>query len=316
MAVNLTQLLQLIAPLLSTELRSLTFQDDVFFGTQEADSVVRPPGAGEFAFGTLAPDVLPVNLFLFPTAGENLVVGTLTGRDDGDDQIFGLGGEDVIDAGANDDTIYGGSGRDVLHGRTGDDWLYGGNNGDVLFGESLIGIGTPGPDGFMLAQLAVDEEGDDHLFGGGESDLLFGFGGNDALDGGEDNDTLDGGADNDLLTGHRGFDTFIFAARNLTFGSEPPPIVGPGHDTIIDFEQDIDGIRLIGFENASGASLAFADLDTNGNGVLDNADANVAVDPTGETVINLTSFSPIDQTSILTVLGSVNPLRETDFTFA
>ena len=163
----------------------------------------------------------------------------------------------------------------------------------------------------------MDEEGDDHLYGGGENDLLFGFAGNDHLDGGEDADWLDGGAGNDRLTGGGGPDTFVFAAENFGFSFAPPiPIVGPGRDTIHDLEQGSDTIRLIGFRTASGASLQFANLDTNGNGVLDNADANVAVDPTGATAIDLAPYAPPDRTGVLTVLGSFNALTAGDFAFA
>ena len=80
---NLTE----IVAALNLPLGDLTFEDDILIGTQRGDRIVRPLEAGEFAFGTLAPDALPVNLSLFPGGGGNLVVGTSTTRDDGDDQV-------------------------------------------------------------------------------------------------------------------------------------------------------------------------------------------------------------------------------------
>ena len=57
---NLTE----IVAALNLPLGDLTFEDDILIGTQRGDRIVRPLEAGEFAFGTLAPDILPVNLSL------------------------------------------------------------------------------------------------------------------------------------------------------------------------------------------------------------------------------------------------------------
>jgi uncharacterized protein len=59
-----------------------------------------------------------------------------------------------------------------------------------------------------------------------------------------------------------------------------------GNDTIRDFTQGEDAIGVPFF-----GTLTFADFDTNGNGVLDDGDAPVAV-ADGDTVIDFTAFTP------------------------
>jgi Ca2+-binding RTX toxin-like protein len=341
---NVTQLLEN----LGLPLGDLTSADDFLLGTPRDDVIMRARDLGEFAFGKLAPGFLPVPLSLFPTGALNLVVGTFS-ADDGDDQVYGFDGDDLIDTGGGDDTIYGGSGSDILHGRSGDDWLYAGDGQDILFGESLRGIRPAAPGGLVLGRpVAEDEFGgtddffgdDDHLFGGLDTDFLFGLDGNDHLDGGQGGDVLVGGAGNDRLTGGSASggsipvpgdttgrsltsidDTFVFEAENISTGIR----TGFGVDTITDFEQVVnpDRILLIGFRNAAGAPLGFGDLDTNNNTVLDNGDANIAVDPTGSTTIELSPFSPLDpadplvfhEVSILIVHGKTTPLDAEDFVF-
>jgi Ca2+-binding RTX toxin-like protein len=69
--------------------------------------------------------------------------------------FFGLGGNDVIDAGAGDDTLNGGAGSDQLRAGTGTDHLDGGTENDVLyFGANLsagdVGDGGAGRDAIVL----------------------------------------------------------------------------------------------------------------------------------------------------------------------
>ncbi len=89
--------------------------------------------------------------------------------------------------------------------------LSGGNGNDYIYGRA----------------------GNDTLNGDGGIDHLYGQNGNDTLIGGEGNDFLQGGAGNDNLTGGDGQDTFVLAA-------------GKGTDTITDFEDGSDIIRLNG----------------------------------------------------------------------
>ena len=98
---------------------------------------------------------------------------------DGNDQIIGNAGDDVLS---------GGSGDDELFGNTGNDFLDGGDDDDVLNGN-------------------LDN---DTLIGGAGSDLLNGGAGEDFLSGDAGNDTLNGGAGNDFILGGDGADVFVF----------------------------------------------------------------------------------------------------------
>ena len=90
--------------------------------------------------------------------------------------------------------------------------------------------------------------GRDTLAGGAQGDVLRGGKGTDRIDGAGGNDQIDGGGGNDTVSGGVGSDTFSF-------------LPGSGADTIADFGDDIDTIRLgdgFGFGSVSQA-LGFAD---------------------------------------------------------
>ncbi len=113
------------------------------------------------------------------------------------------------------DFIIGGDGsvgdNDFFFGDANSNNLSGGNGNDFIYGRA----------------------GNDTLNGDGGIDHLYGQNGDDTLVGGEGNDFLQGGAGNDNLTGGNGQDTFVLAA-------------GKGSDTITDFEDGTDIIRLNG----------------------------------------------------------------------
>jgi Ca2+-binding RTX toxin-like protein len=73
--------------------------------------------------------------------------------------------------------------------------------------------------------------GDDRIYGGAGRDRLLGGDGNDSLSGGSQNDFLDGGKGNDRLRGDSGADTFLFA-------------LGSGRDLVVDFQDNVDTIRI------------------------------------------------------------------------
>ncbi|PSU20489.1 hypothetical protein CTM97_17665, partial [Photobacterium phosphoreum] len=75
---------------------------------------------------------------------------------------------------------------DLSHPLDGNDILHGGNGNDLIFGQG----------------------GDDQLVGGLGDDILLGGSGNDVLEGGAGNDVLIGGQGNDELWGGEGKDTF------------------------------------------------------------------------------------------------------------
>ncbi|MFR9703108.1 type I secretion C-terminal target domain-containing protein, partial [Aeromonas sanarellii] len=108
---------------------------------------------------------------------------------------------------ANDkgDTLYGGDGNDILFGQGGDDFLYGGAGNDILFGGS-------GND------TLYGESGSDVLSGGSGNDTLYGGTGNDVLGGGLGNDILVGGFGDDILKGDAGADAFTWLKGDTEAG--------------------------------------------------------------------------------------------------
>ena len=72
------------------------------------------------------------------TNGDNNLNGT-----PGNDLIFALGGDDKVEGNSGDDCIVGGSGKDRLNGNNGNDYIEGNSGNDDLFGnnedDTLIG---------------------------------------------------------------------------------------------------------------------------------------------------------------------------------
>ena len=165
---------------------------------------------------------------------------------DGDDQLFGGNDIDYLYGGSGADYLSGNSERDFLYGEDGDDELIGGEGGDYLYGGA----------------------GQDELIGADHFDFLYGGDGDDLVSGGLGDDLLSGGAGTDNLYGGRGRDVFVFAGADLN-GSQ---------DRIGDFEIAIDVLTLQGVRTAAGVAITgFADLDTNGDAVLNTADAGVTI---------------------------------------
>lgn len=105
---------------------------------------------------------------------------------------------------------------DDIYGLAGNDWLYGRSGHDDIYGG----------------------RGNDQLFGGRGNDDLDGDSGNDSLFGGVGNDEIDGGVGDDVLTGGDGADRFEFER-------------GEGRDTITDFQNGIDKLKIEGFDAAA-----------------------------------------------------------------
>ncbi|WP_460097797.1 calcium-binding protein [Pseudomonas sp. S3_C01] len=97
--------------------------------------------------------------------GEDALADSLSGLD-GDDKLYGLGGNDTLSGGNGADELSGGEGSDTLLGGAGDDWLSGDTGSDTLQGGA----------------------GDDRLSGDTGSDTLIGGTGNDQLSGDRGND--------------------------------------------------------------------------------------------------------------------------------
>jgi glucose/arabinose dehydrogenase len=103
--------------------------------------------------------------------------------------------------------------------------------------------------------------GNDRIYGGAGADIIFGGQGADRLFGGEQNDTISGGRGRDVLRGGIGDDSLSggASADAFIFGQDG------GHDTIGDFADGVDTIRLRSDLGVSDADQALA-LATESNG--------------------------------------------------
>ncbi len=165
---------------------------DILFGGDQDDTIY--PGQGDD--------------LVFGGNGDDLIDETRTGTvspwlQDGDDQLIGEAGKDLLFAGAGDDKVHGGPGDDQADGGAGNDTIKGNRGSDVLYGG-------PGDD------TLEGNKGNDYLDGGRGQDRLLGNQGRDVLSGGYGDDVLLGGVDDDTT------------------------ITGPGNDTVLDTAGDGD----------------------------------------------------------------------------
>jgi len=193
----------------------------------------------------------------------------------GDDEVRGYDGNDTLNGSGGIDTLRGENGADILNGDDGDDLLHGGAGADQLNGGNGVDtavylLATAGvsinlttgvhtgeaagdtfnsvehfqlTNGFTLVDSFTGSAGNDWVAGYKGVDNLNGMDGNDTLNGGEHNDVLDGGAGadklyggtgNDQETGGSGADQFTINAKAF------------GADTVTDFENGVDKIRIQG----------------------------------------------------------------------
>ena len=220
--------------------------DDLFSGTAGVADTINAGIGNDTVFGLSRDDILNGE------DGNDIINGghgsdTITGGA-GNDMLYGAFGNDVIDGGEGDDIIKGNDHRDTLTGGKGADTLYGGADDDTLSG----GTGSDRLYGGTGNDILNGNRGNDRLRGGDGDDQLFGLLNRDHLEGGAGNDLLDGGEARDWLFGGAGADTFVFAA---TYGT----------DSIEDWEDGTDVIDL--------TSFGFTDFNTD---VLANAVQNGA----------------------------------------
>lgn len=149
---------------------------------------------------------------------------------DGDDFLYGNGGNDTLDGGNGKDKLYGGDHDDTLNGGDDDDYLYGESGEDTLNGDG----GNDWLYGGDYKDVLNGGADDDHLYGESGNDILNGGSGNDKLYGGDDIDTLNGDADNDTLDGGdgadrlfggTGFDTYIADSQDYILDTDGDGVV-------------------------------------------------------------------------------------------
>ncbi len=173
--------------------------------------------------------------------------------------------------------LSGGLGADSLVGGSGSDTVsYAGSNAAVD-----VDLQTGTHSGGHAAGDTIS--GVENLAGSDHGDTLTGDAAGNVLDGGAGDDSLDGGAGDDWLVGGSGVDTLAggLGTDTLTGGADGDRFVfsgSLGDQHIADFGA---GDRI---DFALGLVAHFAALDTNVNGVLDDADADITVSG-GHTII-------------------------------
>ena len=146
----------------------------------------------------------------------------------GSDFIYGRGGNDVISGGDGNDVIWGGEGADDIDGGAGRD--------RVQYSEAKSGVLVDLAFSYLNSGEAFGDRfiSIEDIYGSSFNDRLRGDGGNNIIWGGAGMDSLQGRGGNDILYGGIGADTFYFAK-------------GWGMDKIVDFEDGVDQINLVGF---------------------------------------------------------------------
>jgi hypothetical protein len=167
----------------------------------------------------IASMLIAATVILAPTAVTAEAIRTCDGKPatmtygNGDNDIIGTPGQDVIVAGGGDDFIVAGEGRDRVCGEGGRDLVYGETGGDFLLsggrgidhvdgssGDDFISGGDDRDGGNdvtwretnMFTPNLIGGDGADRLFGGNGSDDVFGRAGADDISGGDGNDALRG----------------------------------------------------------------------------------------------------------------------------
>ena len=170
---------------------------------------------------------------------------TLNGKDNIDDVMRGLGGNDTIrgrggndslSGGSGNDKVYGDGGDDKVSGDSGNDWVYGGFGNDRAYG----GAGNDKVYGNAGHDRVYGGSGHDTVDGGSGNDWVYGDSGNDKVYGGTGDDVVNGGAGNDRLYGGAGSDAFMFNTRLGTASTDRKV----NFDTVVDFNVKYDSFLL------------------------------------------------------------------------
>ncbi|MEO1524778.1 MAG: NosD domain-containing protein [Planctomycetota bacterium] len=122
-------------------------------------------------------------------------LGDVLRGEEGDDQIWALGGADLVFGGPGNDWIDAGVGSDHVEGGQGDDQIFAGRGlANHLFGNE-------GDDTIWGSHV-----GDDVIDGGAGNDDINAQAGDDTIDGGSGHDRIDGGPGIDIVRGGDGDD--------------------------------------------------------------------------------------------------------------
>jgi Ca2+-binding RTX toxin-like protein len=181
------------------------------------------------------------------TGTGNALANVLTGAA-GTDRLFGNAGNDVLNGRGGTDALYGGLGDDVLHGGLGADRLDGGLGRDTASYQTaaarvvvdMTPTGAAGNQGDARGDILI---GIEDVIGSNFNDILSGNNLANALYGGAGNDRIWGRGGADQLFGGAGSDVFVFRPAG-------------GGDRVMDFQDNIDTIALVGFAGLTTADKA------------------------------------------------------------
>lgn len=219
--------------------------DDTYYGVESDDTVVEAANEG---IDLIRLDAVGAS-FTLPDNVENLMNETGTGADlignvlgnelsggSGNDRIYGLAGNDILDGLSGYDELYGGPGDDLYILRRGYDdtslivelanegidrvavilpsYILPDNVENLTGGAYAIGATIYGNTltGNALANAILGSEAADTIYGLDGDDVLSGNSGNDTLYGGNGNDTLNGGQGFNTLYGEAGDDVLLVVA--------------------------------------------------------------------------------------------------------
>ena len=212
-----------------------------FAGTGNFIEVVQPAAVGNIGTAAITTDDLvvrgnrPFNADLVLQNNGFLLLGG-----NGNFDVLGTSGNDIITTNRGNNQVQGGDGDDIIVASLGNDTLDGGvgedfaifpiastigltldlvdqsNNAGAAQGTRLLNFErfalTNNADVFLGDQLAVavaGYDGNDNITGGLGNDIVFGMGDDDAIDGRGGDDQLNGGAGNDLVDGGSGDDSLL-----------------------------------------------------------------------------------------------------------
>ncbi|MFK5635468.1 MULTISPECIES: peroxidase family protein [unclassified Ornithinimicrobium] len=118
----------------------------------------------------------------------------------GDDSLFGYGGNDRIEGGSGNDSILGGPGDDILTDSFGDDNIKGGDGNDAIDGGPGVDLLLAGAGNDFVSKPLDNSDGATAFLGTG-NDIFIGGPGRETPFGNEGDDWLEGLAASDLLIG-------------------------------------------------------------------------------------------------------------------
>lgn len=204
---------------------------DDLSGEEGDDTIIG--GSGDQIYGFAGNDLIqaPAASALAGLGNDTISGGTAAEifyGDEGNDVLIGGGGEDLLNGGTGRDVIEGGGGPDFVSGGDGiDEASYVDSNAGVTVNLALRTAtgGHAAGDRIDSIENIRGSAFNDNLSGDANHNQLIGLGGGDSLTGAQGNDRFVGG---------QGADTFRYPAKAF------------GRDTIVDFEDGIDKISLVG----------------------------------------------------------------------